>query len=203
MLGEIYKLPGTVIEPDVASGLGKRLLSNCDGYVEGQAWPALRTAHLISTKGIHDATQRIGSTNYIEFSAEDYEVMRATRDTFESLLDDEAYHIATDIHIGTYPRWHIDGVTHDVRLLVNLSETTLELRIASEWGEHDYVRPSGHMSIDDAPEPREAYSLFYGPGEGVLADNRCPLDEQTPHVGVPVDNKVYLRFLATKVHELV
>lgn len=198
--GEIVKL-GEIIAADTAKELGKEALALNKEYQR-----RLYTGNnnfLFVEGGSPEQSSVDSAWNYVRLADGHYRPVIEAQTFLDGLIrlgGRAALRAESGLFIGVAGdgRWHIDD-SQDWRLLVNLSDFPVSLKVATEWegiNWGDIFRSPRNWYADQVPWHYEV--LEYEPGEGVLIDNACSAQAQVPHVGSTESGKVFLRAVAVQ-----
>ncbi len=204
--GEIRNM-GQVLEPDVATALGDRLLT-----LWGEHKKHLMNHHLGPNGTLNPRLKEAAPTTQLEspqcngvlLGEADLRLMNDLNEEYlafvEGLVPEREVTPGMDFYIGSANAWHID-LGPDVRRLINLSHRPITIDVATEFDPSTYISNSGYRV--DSPKPTAFQAIEYGPGEAVVAHNACKIKKQTPHRGHPFDGKVFLRQMFTAFDPII
>jgi hypothetical protein len=192
--GEIC-LAGQVLDPQQATQFGNLVLSITAHYLSESNWPDHKSnfaMNLYEPSTPPDATSLDPSNSFsaIHLSRADGLFIAQAEEYFRKILAVQApgpRSITTNLLVGpeSTDGWHKD-IAPDFRLLVNLSEFPVGLKIAA----------AENSPRDHRIAPSNYHTLTYEPGQGIDIHNACAVDRQTQHAASREDGRVILRLLA-------
>ena len=196
--GGVFEL-GRVMDPETATQLGARAKDLKNEYLKRNWGIGFGTGISLNicedrAKGQNELEQH---SNGVLLAEDDARLVDGVNERLKehiSLTGLRSHDIAACFFIGAAAggEWHLD-VARDWRMLVNLSDFPISLKVATDWNAGDWVTSSGYFSLKDKVPPKKHVTIDYGPGEAVVVDNACELRHQVPHVGSMEQNKVFLR----------